>query len=54
MITAIGEIMATKWFYYFKDDSFHISDTPLTGRPSEFEEDRLNALIHNDPCQCTR
>ena len=24
------------------------------GRPSGFDEDRLNTLIHNDPRQCTR
>ena len=23
-------------------------------RPSGFDEDSLNTLIHNDPCQCTR
>ena len=25
-----------------------------SGRPSGFDEDRLNTLIHNDPRQCTR
>ena len=25
-----------------------------SGRPSEFDEDHLNTLIHNDPRQCTR
>ena len=29
-------------------------DTPRSGRPSGFDEDRLNTLIHNDPRQCTR
>ena len=29
-------------------------DTSHSGRPSGFDEDRLNTLIHNDPCQCTR
>ena len=32
--------------------SFDISDTPRSGRPSGFDEDRLNILIHNDPRQC--
>ena len=32
---------------------FAISDTPCSGRLSGFDEDRLNALIHNDPHQCT-
>ena len=51
---AIGESTARKWFYRFKDDRFNISDTPRSGRPSGFDEDRLNILIHNDPRQCTR
>ena len=32
----------------------NISDTPHSGRPSGFDEDHLNTLIHNDPRQCTR
>ena len=45
---AIGEGMARKWFSHFKEDRFDISDTPHSGRPSGFEETRLNTLIHND------
>ena len=52
--SAIGDSTARKWFYSFKEDLFDISDTPGSGRPSEFDEDCLNTLIHNDPCQCTR
>ena len=51
---AIGESTARKWFSLFKVDHFDISDTPHSGRPSNFVEDRLNTLIHNDPRQCTR
>ena len=47
---AIGEKMATKWFSRFNEDRFEFSDTPRTGRPSGFDEDRLNTLIH----QCIR
>ena len=50
----IGESTARKWFSRFKEDRFNISDTPRRGRPSGFDEDRLNTLIHNDPRQCTR
>ncbi|KAJ4440506.1 hypothetical protein ANN_08647 [Periplaneta americana] len=46
---AIGESTARKWFSRFKEGRFDISDTPRSGRPSEFDEDRLNTLIHNDP-----
>ena len=51
---AIGESMATKWFSRFKEGHFNVSDTPHTGRPSGFDEDNLNTLIHNDPRPCTR
>ena len=50
---AIGETTARKWFSGFKEDRFDVSDTPRSERPG-FDEDRLNTLIHNDPCQCTR
>ena len=51
---AIGESAARKWFSRFKEDHFDIRDTPCSGIPSWFDEDRLNTLIHNDPRQCTR
>ena len=40
-----------KMLSLFKEDRFDISDSPRSGRPSRFEEDRL---IHIDPRQCTR
>ena len=52
--TAIGESTGNKWFYHFKEDRFDISDTPPSRRPSGFDEDCLNTLIHIDPCRCTR
>ena len=45
----IGESTARKWF-----SRLDISDIPRSGRPSGFEEDRLNTLIHNDPSRCSR
>ena len=50
----IGESTARKWFSCFMEDHFDISDTLRSGRPSGFDEDRLNTLIHNDPCHYTR
>ncbi|KAJ4433062.1 hypothetical protein ANN_15319 [Periplaneta americana] len=50
---AIGETTERTWFSRFKESRFDISDTPRSGRPLEFDEDRLNTLIHNDPRQCT-
>ena len=51
---AIGKSTSIKSFSRFKEDRFDISDTPRSGRHSEFDGDRLNKLIHNDPRQCTR
>ena len=51
---AIGESTARKWFSRFKEDRFNICDTPPSGRPSGFDEDRLNILIPNYLRQCTR
>ena len=41
---AIGESTARKLFSRFKEDRFDNSDTPHSGRPSGFDEDRLNTL----------
>ena len=49
---AIGESTVKKWFSFFKDDRFDISDTPRSGRTSGFDEERLNTLMHNDIRQC--
>ena len=43
---AIGESTARKWFSHFEEDHSDISDTPRSGRPSGFDEDRLNTMIH--------
>ena len=52
---AIRESTARKWLVSrFKEDRFDASDTPRSRRHSEFDEDRLNTLIHNDTRQCTR
>ena len=42
----IGESKARTWFSHFKEDRFDISDTPHSGRPSGFDEDHLNIMIH--------
>ena len=51
---AIGESTARKWFSRFKEDRFDIRHTPHSRRLLEFDEDRLNTLIHYDPRQCTQ
>ena len=40
----IGE-STTRILFRFKEDRFDISDTPRSGRPSGFDENRLNAFI---------
>ena len=51
---SIIESMARKGFSHFKEDRFGFSDTLRPRRPSGFDKDRLNTLIHSDPRQCTR
>ena len=51
---SLGDSTPRKWFSRFKEDRFDISDTQRSGRLSEFDENRLNTLIHNNPRQCTR
>lgn len=51
---AIVDRTAQKWFKHFKEGNFSLEDSPRSGRPSEFDEDRLNDLIHDDPRQTTR
>ena len=50
----IGESTARKWLCRFKEGHFDLSDSPRSGRPSGLDEDRLNALIHDDSHQSTR
>ena len=41
----IDKPMARKWFAKFKNGNFDIDNTPRSGRPSEFDEDHLTALL---------
>ena len=47
----IGKSTARKWFAKFKNGNFDIDDTPCSGRPSEFDEDHLKALLKEKSCQ---
>jgi transposase len=46
---SFAERTSQKWFARFKQGSLDMSDTPRSGRPFDFDEDLLNALIHTDP-----
>ena len=54
----IGEFMARKWFAKFKNGNFDIDNTPHSGRPSEFDEDHLKALLkeesHQTSCELAK
>ena len=51
---AVSERTAQKWFSKFNSGNFDLNDAPRSGRPSDFDEDCLNQLIHDDPRQSTR
>ena len=50
----IGERAAQKWFAKFKNGDFDLDDTPRSGRPSKFDEDRLKALLKEESRQTSR
>ena len=50
----IGESTARKWFGKFKNGNFDIDDTPRSGRPSEFDEDHVKALLTEKSRQTSR
>ena len=47
----IGESTTGKWFAKFKNGNYGIDDTPRSGRPSEFDEDHLKALLKEESRQ---
>lgn len=51
---SIGDSTARKWFSRFKDGNFDITDANRSGREVEFNEERLNALLHENARQTTR
>ncbi|KFD56726.1 hypothetical protein M514_02403 [Trichuris suis] len=51
---AISDRAARKWFSRCMEGNFDLSDSARSGRPSDFDEERLNAVVHEDPRQSTR
>ncbi|XP_052829105.1 mariner Mos1 transposase isoform X3 [Octopus bimaculoides] len=51
---AIAERTAHNWYAKFKSENFDFKDTPHSGRPVEFDEERLNQLLHENSRQTTR
>ena len=50
---AMNERTARRWLLRFKDGNFNLKDMERSRRPVEFNENRLNQLIHEDPRQTT-
>ena len=50
----ISESTARKWFAKFKNANFDIDNTLASGRPSEFDEDHLKALLKEESHQTSR
>ncbi|XP_076058560.1 histone-lysine N-methyltransferase SETMAR-like [Oratosquilla oratoria] len=48
------ERTAQKLFKKFCSGNFNLEDVPRSGKPSAFDEDALNQLLHEDPRQSTR
>ena len=47
----IGKSTTRKWFAKLKNGNFDVDDTPRSGRPSEFYEDHLKALLKEESRQ---
>ncbi|KAL6429521.1 hypothetical protein ACFW04_008300 [Cataglyphis niger] len=43
---AIAERTVRDWYAKFKNKNFDLEDVPHSGRPVEFDEERLNQLLH--------
>ncbi|UYV83506.1 hypothetical protein LAZ67_23001258 [Cordylochernes scorpioides] len=50
----IGEQATQKWFARFKNGDLDLEDTLQSGRPSEFDEEHLKALLKEDGRQTPR
>ncbi len=45
---------AGRWFLSFKENNFELKDIDRSGHPFEFDEERLNQLLHKNARQSTR
>src|ERR1041384_1261167 len=51
---AIGSSTCRRWFNKFRSEDTTLMDKPRSGRPVEFEDEALQALLDADPRQTTR
>ena len=50
----VSNRIAQEWFAKFRMGCCDLEDAPRSGRPVEFDEDRLKALLKEDPRQTQR
>ncbi|EFN78693.1 Histone-lysine N-methyltransferase SETMAR, partial [Harpegnathos saltator] len=47
----LSETTCRGWFRRFKNDDFDVEDKERSGAPKKFEDEDLEALVDEDPCQ---
>ena len=47
----LSETICRYWFRHFKNIDFDIEDKECSGAPKKFEDEELEALLHEDSCQ---
>ena len=48
---ALAEQTCQKWFSRFKSGNFKLEDKKRLGQPKKFEDEELESLLDEDPCQ---
>lgn len=48
---ALSERTCQDWLQRFKSGAFDVEDKARSGRPNEFDDKLLKALLDDDPCQ---
>lgn len=48
---ALSEASCRKWFQRFQSGDFDVTDKERSGRPKKFEDEELETLLQDDPCQ---
>ncbi|EFN71498.1 Histone-lysine N-methyltransferase SETMAR, partial [Camponotus floridanus] len=48
---ALSETTCRDWFRRFKNNDFDVEDKERSGAPKKFEDEELEALLHEDSCQ---
>ena len=49
--SALSKTTCRDWFRRFKNNDFDVEDKERSGTPKKFEDEELEALLHEDSCQ---